>query len=110
MKIKNTNDYLKYRANILSSEHAELQKSLDDNLIYIEEINKKIIEIKSTVDEGFEMFSPKAAEEKNFNRQEVKELQMRLILIADENKELKEGIRKIEEELRVINELVNRSL
>lgn len=109
MKIKNTNDYLKYRAIILSKEHSELKNSYDNNQIHADEINKKINEIKSTVDEGFEMFSPKAAEELNFNKQEVKELQIRLVLLVDENKELQESIKKIEEELRIINKLINDS-
>lgn len=107
MKIENTYDYLKYRAVTLSNERSELQSKLENNQIYIDEINKKIKEIKSTVNEGFEMFSPKAAEEKSFNKQEVKELQMRLIIIADENNELKKELKKIEEELRIVSDLIS---
>lgn len=106
MKINNTNDYLKYRTIILSNDYSELSKQLDSNKLLMNEINNKISEIKSTVDEAFGMFSPIAAEENSFNKQEVKELQMRLYLLADENKEIKNKIEKINEELKVINQLV----
>lgn len=107
MKINNTNDYLKYRTIILSNDYSEISKQLDRNKLLMNEINNKISEIKSTVDEAFGMFSPIAAEENNFNKQEVKELQMRLYLLAEENKELKAKIKNINEELNVINQLVS---
>lgn len=107
MKIENTYDYLKYRAIVLSNKRSELSQQYNNNKMNISEIRKKIDEIKSVVDEGFEMFSPKAAEEKSFNKQEVKELQMRLLLIIDDNKELNNKITMIEDELKIIHKLLD---
>lgn len=107
MKIENTNDYLKYRTIILSNDYSEISKQLDNNKLLISEINNKINEIKSTVDEAFEMFSPIAAEENNFNKQEVKNLQTKLYLLVDENKELSNKIKMINDELNVINSLIS---
>lgn len=106
MKIENAKDYLKYRAIVLSNEHSGLSKEYENNKLHIIEIRKKIDEIKNVVDEGFEMFSPKAAQEKSFNKQEVKELQMRLILLVDDNKELQNKIELISNELNIINQLL----
>lgn len=107
MKIENAYDYLKYRAIVLSNKHSELLQEYENNKIHIIEIRKKIDEIKSVVDEGFEMFSPKAAEEKSFNKQEVKELQMRLLLLVDDNKELNNEITVVDDELKVIHKLLS---
>lgn len=107
MKIENTSDYLKYRVIILSNKHSELSQEYENNKIHITEIRKKIDEIKSVVDEGFEMFSPKAAEEKSFNKQEVKELQMRLLLLIDDNKELNNEITVVEDELKIIHKILS---
>lgn len=109
MKISNTNDYLKYRIIILSNDYSDISKQLDNNKLLMNEINNKITEIKSTVDEAFEMFSPIAAEENNFNKQAVKELQMRLYLLAEENKELNNKIKIINDELNVLNNLISKS-
>lgn len=106
MKIANTNDYLKYRSIVLSNEYTNLMQEHENNKILMSEVRKKIDEIKNVVDEGFEMFSPKGAQEKVFNKQEVKELQIRLLLLVDDNKELDNRISLISDELKIINMLL----
>lgn len=108
MNIENTKDYLKYRIIVLENELSQLTQSLDEKKFNMSEIRNKIEEIKNVVDEGFEMFSPKAAEQKNFNKQEVKDLQMRLLILVEDSKDLENKITLINNELSIIKELADK--
>lgn len=106
MEIKNTKEYLEYRMQILKKEHEELIKQIDELKIQIRGIRERVSNIINNVDEAFEMFSPIAAQEKSFNEQEVKELQMRLFLYKDEKESLESKDDEIIDEMHLIKKLL----
>ena len=108
MKINTKEDYLEYRIRVLSSELSENMRQYEHNQIQIDELNNKIGELQSEVDEGFKMFSPIAATDMNFNQQEVKNLKMKIYLFADENNEINQKIDSIKKELKVLKILYER--
>ncbi|MBE5957607.1 MAG: hypothetical protein E7254_01930 [Lachnospiraceae bacterium] len=103
MKINDVYDYIDYRLLVLNNELLDLKNEFKSNAISIKEIKSKINEIKTVADEGFFMFSPIAAEEDVVNKQEIKELQMKLIVFSDSNNELKTKIDNIQKEIRIIS-------
>ena len=103
MKINDVFDYVDYRLLLLNNELLDLKQQYKTNVISIKEINSKINEIKTVDDEGFFMFSPIAAEEDVFNKQEIKDLQMKLIVLSDSNNEIKKNIENIQKEILIIS-------
>ena len=88
---------------------SDFVNSYERNQIQIVQLNKKISELQTTFDEGFEMFSPIAGGERNFNNQEIKNLQMKMYLYADENKELQQKINLIKEEMKILKKIYRKS-
>lgn len=105
MKITNNDEYIEYRIRVVSQELSECTYSYERNQIQIVELNKKIAELQTTVDEGFEMFSPIAGGERNFNNQEIKNLQLKMYLFASENEELQKKMNDIKDEIKVLKKL-----
>jgi hypothetical protein len=103
MKINGVFDYIDYRLLILNNELLDLKQQYKSNTISIKEINSKIKEIKTVEDEGFFMFSPIAAEEDVFNKQEIKDLQVKLVVLSDNNNEIKKQIDDIQKEILIIS-------
>ena len=105
MKINSVYDYIDYRLLVLNNELLDLKHQFKANSISMKEINYKIKEIRTVADEGFFMFSPIAAEEDVFNKQEIKDLQMKLIVLSDNNNEIKSKIDVIQKEIKIISSL-----
>ncbi|MCR5836517.1 MAG: hypothetical protein K6G88_08415 [Lachnospiraceae bacterium] len=103
MKINDVFDYIDYRLLILNNELLDLKHQYKSNTISIKEINSKIKEIKTVEDEGFFMFSPIAAEEDVFNKQEIKDLQVKLVVLSDNNNEIKSKIDVIQKEILILS-------
>lgn len=98
-----TKAYLVKKSNELSNERSEIASAYNQNQIIISETDKKISEMKTVSDEAMEMFSPKFREDSSFNKHEVKELELKIVALSQQNEELLGKVKMLENEIKLIN-------
>lgn len=105
--MKKTREYLENRIKALTEERNGYAVSYNKNQIVIVETDKAIRKIENSSDEAMEIFSPKARENNSFNKQEVRELETKIVTISQVNLDLHNKIKKIDSEISQINECLS---
>lgn len=101
-----TKVYLVKKINELHTERNKKASAYKQNQIIIAETDKAIKKIEKVSDVAMEMFSPKVRETNSFNKQEIADLEMKIVTISQQNKDLHYEITRLEKEIKLVNDCI----
>ncbi|MGN0383957.1 MAG: hypothetical protein ACI4DS_06780 [Eubacterium sp.] len=101
-----TKEYLNERMDMILDKKSKKMSEYNKNQLNQASLEQNIVQVQEKIDEAFEMFSP-IAQDNGFSRAELNELQTRLAVCIQKNKEIDASVKELDVEMEKIDEAFN---